>query len=219
MSAERQEAGTALERRVTVLEDLTRQIAARMGIPADVPMTEEQVAEFRRLFDEAMRKPYDWKVLPSPPPLTPDEVRQLLRESVTVVKPGEVLFYTYGDPNGTPNQIREMQQVINGWLECNAPEVKVLVLPHGGVTVAERHDFMKDVRKDIFRHEHVEAVRLTHVPTGIVVDAPTEGEAIRKLAAALASRGDITINDGRRALGLPEWTGKWADTAQALLSD
>ena len=69
--------------------------------------------------------------------LDPDTVRQLLRESVTVVKPGEVLFFTAGDPNWTPMQIREIQDVVSGWLECNAPEVRVMVLPYGEMAVAE----------------------------------------------------------------------------------
>ena len=73
----------------------------------------------------------------SPAPLTPDEIRQLLRESVTVIKPGEVLFFTAGDPNWTPTQLREIQDNISAWLEYNAPEVKVLVLPHGEMAVAE----------------------------------------------------------------------------------
>ena len=129
-----------LGQRVTVLEGLVRRVAAEMGIPADMPMTREQEAEFRRLFETAAadfgHKPL--RVLPSPPDLLdPDTVRTLLRESVTVVKPGEVLFFTAGDPNWTPMQIREIQDVVSGWLECNAPEVRVLVLPYGEIAVAE----------------------------------------------------------------------------------
>ncbi len=71
------------------------------------------------------------------PVLDPETVRQLLRECVTVVKPGEVLFLTAGDQNWTPTQLREIQQSISGWLEHNAPDVRVLVLPHGEMAVAE----------------------------------------------------------------------------------
>jgi hypothetical protein len=139
VTADAEDSGTALERRVGALEDLVRHIAARMDIPADVPMTEEQTAEFRRLFDEAMqgRKPFAYHVLPPPAPLTSDEIRQLLRECVTVVKPGEVLFFSCGDPNMTPVQMRELQEVFSAWLEYEAPDVKVLVLPHGEMGVAE----------------------------------------------------------------------------------
>jgi hypothetical protein len=73
----------------------------------------------------------------SPPLLDPETVRQLLRESVTIVKPGEVLFFSCGDPNVTPTQMRELQDFISMWLEYEAPDVKVLVLPHGEMAAAE----------------------------------------------------------------------------------
>ena len=41
-------------------------------------------------------------------------------------------------------------------------------------------------------------------------------EVVRKWGEILVARGAITINDARGALGLPEWTGVWADTAQVL---
>ena len=69
--------------------------------------------------------------------LTADEVRQLLRESVTIVKPGEVLFFTVGDPNWTPNQIQRLQDFISEWLAGNAPDVKAMVLPYGEMAAAE----------------------------------------------------------------------------------
>lgn len=69
--------------------------------------------------------------------LTPEVVRALLRETVTVVQPGEVVFFTCGDPDYTPGQIREIQEVITGWLEYHALGIKVLVLPRGEITVAE----------------------------------------------------------------------------------
>ena len=48
-----------------------------------------------------------------------------------------------------------------------------------------------------------EEVLLTHQPTGIMAKAATTGEALAKLATVLIGRGDITINDGRAAMGLP----------------
>ena len=166
---------------------------------------------------------------PSPPPLTPDEIRQLLRESVTVVKPGEVLFFTCPE-DYTPTHVREIQEVVSMWLEYNAPDVKFLTLPHGEMAVTEAApDFLKDCRIDVYRAglpgQVPPAVRITHLPTGITAEASGDSElsvrseAIRKLASSLAARGDITINDGRRALGLPEWEMPEADTAQALPSD
>ena len=126
-----------LEDRVAALEDVTRQIAAQMGIPPDVPMTEEQAAEFRRQFDEAVRgKPFEYRILPSPPPLTPEQVRQLLRECVTVVKPGEHLILRIPWTT-TPTQVRELQDFVTDtavWLDL---PFKVLVLPGDGLAVAE----------------------------------------------------------------------------------
>jgi hypothetical protein len=44
--------------------------------------------------------------------LSPDEVRQLLRECVTVVKPGETLIIRMHD-NWTAAQMRELQDVLD----------------------------------------------------------------------------------------------------------
>ena len=45
---------------------------------------------------------------------------------------------------------------------------------------------MSETRVDIFRHEVVESVRLTHLPTGIVTEGKTRDEAIRKLGERLS---------------------------------
>ena len=45
-------------------------------------------------------------------PLTPDEMHSLLRECVTVVKPGEILVLRCG-PEYTPNHLRDIQEVAN----------------------------------------------------------------------------------------------------------
>jgi hypothetical protein len=62
------------------------------------------------------------------PPFTREQVRQLLSECVTVVKPGETLVVR-ADQDWTPNQVREVQD----WLDCwhfdgNLP-FRVIVLP------------------------------------------------------------------------------------------
>ncbi len=70
------------------------------------------------------------------PELSPDEIRQLLRECVTVVKPGETLILRC--PEGwTPDQAGEMQEYAAWWLAENAPEVKVLVVPHLDMAVVQ----------------------------------------------------------------------------------
>ena len=69
-------------------------------------------------------------------PLTPDEVRQLLRECVTVVKPGEHLILRV-PWSTTPSQVRELQEVVNemaGYLER---PFRMLVLPGDELGVAE----------------------------------------------------------------------------------
>jgi hypothetical protein len=64
--------------------------------------------------------------------------------------------------------------------------------------------FLKDCRLDMFRHgQAATRVRLTHLPTGVVVDAPSRDEATWQMGAELIWRGDITINDARAAHGLP----------------
>ena len=50
-----------------------------------------------------------------PDPLTEDEVRQLLRECVTVVKPGEALVVRMAGL--TPDQHREWQDAVRAWRE------------------------------------------------------------------------------------------------------
>ncbi len=45
--------------------------------------------------------------------------------------------------------------------------------------------FMSEVRTDIFRNTNTEAVRLTHLPTGVTIEAPTRAEATTKLGRAL----------------------------------
>lgn len=132
-----------LEQRVAALEAAVDRLLSPVGIVSapETDLTPEQIAELQKALDEYAAHPvrhFEHRVLPSPPNLLdPETIRQLLRESVTVIKPGEVLFYTYGDPNGTPSQIRELQDWINDWLEYNAPEIKALVLPHGSVAAAE----------------------------------------------------------------------------------
>jgi hypothetical protein len=80
------------------------------------PLTDAEAAEFKERFAEAVR------------PLTPDQIRQLLRECVTVVKPGEVLILRALE-GWTPHQVKEVHDVAAAWLEDNAPGIKALVIP------------------------------------------------------------------------------------------
>lgn len=69
-------------------------------------------------------------------PLTKDEVRQLLRECVTVVKPGEVLVIR-GLENWTVQQMREVQDVLNAMHEHGLVPFRSLVVPGAELGVAE----------------------------------------------------------------------------------
>ncbi len=71
--------------------------------------------------------------------LAEEEVRQLLAECVTVVKPGEVLVLRC--PEGcAPQQAQEMQERARWWLDKNAPGVKVMVVPHLDMAVIQAQD-------------------------------------------------------------------------------
>ena len=134
MSASAADSGRSLEQRVAALE-------AALSPVAQPEWTDEQIARFKEEF-EAVAKEFPQhgvRLLPSSLPnlLDPDTVRALLRESVTVVKPGEVLFFTVSDPNITPGQLREIQEMIDWWLERNAPGVRVLALMSGEFAAAE----------------------------------------------------------------------------------
>lgn len=75
--------------------------------------------------------------LPQRKPLTQDEVYQLLRECVTVVKTGETLVIQVGD-GWYPEQIRQIQEALN-CADENGPywPFRTLVVPGERLGVAE----------------------------------------------------------------------------------
>lgn len=86
----------------------------------------------------------DWRdkiAVPRPvgDPLTEDEVRQLLRECVTVVKPGDVLVIRAYE-NWTVQQQRALQDVLNDMHEAGAVPFRSLVVPGAELGVAEAPD-------------------------------------------------------------------------------
>lgn len=118
-------AGPGLEERVTALEEMAAH-PLRSVTPREI--SEEQAREFERDWQMALGKPQQLRVLPPRQPLTEDEVRQLLRECVTVVRPGEILVIQVSE-NFAPNQLREYQDSVTWWLRENAPDIKALVIP------------------------------------------------------------------------------------------
>jgi hypothetical protein len=116
----------SLEERVAALEEMT---AHPLQMATAPELTEEQAREFEREFQGALGRAQKLHILPPRQPLTEDEVRQLLRECVTVVRPGEVLILRVGPPGVfTPDQLREYQDSVTWWLDHNAPGVQALVV-------------------------------------------------------------------------------------------
>lgn len=110
-----------------------------MAVAEFPPLSDEDAARFKEEFDAALRDFGHRPHVIAPSSLAvfdPESVRQLLRESVTVVKPGEVLVLRC--PEGwVPERVREMHKSIRWWLEANAPDIRVMVIPHLDMAVAE----------------------------------------------------------------------------------
>jgi hypothetical protein len=164
-----------LEERVAALEELVLHPQLFATFPSE--LTEEEEARFREEFTVAASLPY--RILPSVPPLTPDQVRYLLRECVTAVKPGEHLILRI-PWTVTPTQVRELQDFVTRTAEWLDLQFKVLVLPGDSLAIAEPEpDFMSEVRAEAFigTRSQGEAIRPTHEPTRVTVEAPTRAEA------------------------------------------
>ena len=128
--APRTYAEASLEDRVAALEaamDLS-------AIPSSWPsLTEAEQAGFIEAIAEAKAR-NEYRILNAP--LNPDEIRQLLRECVTAVKPGETLILLV-PWRTTPTQVRELQQAIDDGADYLNLPFKTLVLPGDELAVAE----------------------------------------------------------------------------------
>ena len=129
----------------TPLEEAAAAVAEGMAIPVGMPMTEEQVAEFRERFAEAMR-PFQHEVI-EPDRLTPEDIRSLLRECVTVVAPGETLVLRLSE-SFTPSQAREWQDALNAGWDGGDPfwPFRVLVVIGEGLGVAQTGATLNEAR-------------------------------------------------------------------------
>ena len=123
-----------LEQRVAALEAL--------AIPAlDAPdWTDEQIAEFQRHWDETVGQHGVHHGVKWLPPgralLTPELARELLRECVTVVKPGETLVIRAPDW-WSPGNLDEYQRWLN---MITDGEFKAFVLAGEEFAVAARSE-------------------------------------------------------------------------------
>jgi|SRR5579859_41314 len=94
-------------------------------IPAGARLIPDPGAEMERV--AGLRR-----ALPSS--LKPDQLTDLVRECVTIVRPGEVLVVRV--PEGwTPGQLRDAQENIAAWTGVHAPAVKVLLVHADGFAV------------------------------------------------------------------------------------
>ena len=125
-----------LEQRVAALEEMIAN-PLRVVFPPVPEFTPEQEAELREALAAAMKAgPHQHRVNLQPPPLAEDEVRQLLRECVTVVKPGETLVIQ--GRNWTPNQVREIQDWMDAEHESGRIDFRVLAVIGDELGVAEQ---------------------------------------------------------------------------------
>lgn len=128
MSAGAEASAPSLGERVAALE-------AALFTPAISPdWTEEQIAEFRKEFAKAAGR-HEMRLIPPKPPLTPGEIRQLLRECVTVVKPGETLVIQ--GRNWTPAQMRDVQDWMDRERESDRISFKMLAVLGDELAIAE----------------------------------------------------------------------------------
>jgi hypothetical protein len=172
----------SLAERVAALE--ARLAPVHLTFSSLPPLTDAQEAELRDSLAEAMKPgPLPYRV--TPPPLSPDEIRQLLRECVTVVKPGETLVIRGRD--WTPNQVCEIQQVMDALHEDGRIPFRALAIFGDEIIVAEEPHFMQNVKTEPLDGP-VLKVRLTHEPTGVMILARSRAEGMVKLGKALAGR-------------------------------
>jgi hypothetical protein len=65
--------------------------------------------------------------------------------------------------------------------------------------------WLRDVTETPHPYGTAGGVRLTHAPSGVTGDGNDRDGALYSLIAKLVRRGDITVNDGRAAIGLAPW--------------
>lgn len=115
----------SLEDRVAALEK--RFAPLRITYSSLPPLTEAEYAELREAAAEALKLgPPPPLPAPEPPPLSPAQVRYLLRQCVMTVKPGETLVIRGRD--WTPGQVREVQDWMDADYESGRIDFKVLAV-------------------------------------------------------------------------------------------
>lgn len=129
-------APSPLEQRVAALEEAVERLSHPLMI-TEFPgeLDEAELKRFRADLEAVKYQPL--RVLPSSlTVLDPENVRQLLRECVTVVKPGETLVVQV-PMETTPWQVRELQDALNAITEDRELGFTVLIVPGCTLGVAE----------------------------------------------------------------------------------
>lgn len=114
-----------LEERVTALEEALAHPPSFLDAPE---MSEADAQRLREAFAECAARNEPLRVIPHTPLLTPALARELVRECVTIVQPGELLAIRVPDW-WTPNGVYETNKWAAAWLTDNTPGVKVLFVP------------------------------------------------------------------------------------------
>ena len=138
---------------------------------------------------------------------------EVLAAVPVILGPGETLIIRANDL--TPSQMHEYQRILDDWHRSGDLPFRAIVVIGDELAAAKAKpdppSFMDDVREDVFRSGSVEAVRLTHLPTGVAAEGSSRDEAVARLSRALLQRGDISVNAARRAHGLPPFDGDFAE--------
>ena len=142
--------------------------------------------------------------------LTPAGVRSLLRECVTVVKPGEVLVIRV-PWNTSQWELREYAESLQAWNASHEGTLEAVVVPAEELGIAEARPEPAREKTGTWLDDVAVAPQTggrwiaRHAPSGLSHLAPTRNEAIRGLADLLVARNGMTVNEAREGLGMKPW--------------
>lgn len=126
----------SLAERVTMLEEMCA-YPLRVFEAPPAEFTAEQEARLRESLDALVRdgKPFEYRILPPAPILTPETARALAREYVTILKPGEVLAIRVPG-TWTDQQVHETSVRLDEVIALRNLDITVLLLPGEEFAVA-----------------------------------------------------------------------------------
>jgi hypothetical protein len=113
--------------------------AGDFPVPPGVPVRKTVDGGHAVLLSDMVRASGMVRAPVAPRFLTEDQVRQLLSECVTVVKPGETLVLRTGR-EWTPSQMREVQDMLDEFIKWRKLPFRAMVVPADDLAVAQRED-------------------------------------------------------------------------------